>query len=97
LTLNPGCAILPRMNIEHALDWQDVSSKLRTEMSAAGYNPDLNKMLRNIESMVTELSKLEVYARRIGHSTHITKNKVEEINKAIKHLEQLTLMSKLMR
>jgi hypothetical protein len=85
------------MNIKHALDWQDIRSRLRTEMSAAGYNPDLNKMLKNIDSMVTELSKLEVHARRIGQATSLTKNKVEDINKAIKHLDQLTLMAKLMR
>jgi Fic family protein len=84
------------MKIEFAVDWQDVRSKLRTEITMSGYNPDLNKMLKNIDLMVTELSKLEVSARRIQSAT-FTKTKVDEINKAIDHLEKLALIAKLMR
>lgn len=84
------------MTITYAIDWQQIRSKLRVEFSTIGYNPDLNKMLKNIDLMVTELSKLEVLARR-NHSLLLTKEKVEEINKAIKHLEQFLLVAKLMK
>jgi hypothetical protein len=84
------------MKIEVALDWQEVRDTIRTEIHLAGYNPDLNKMLKNVDLMVTELSKLEVSARRIN-STTFTKTKVDEINKAIDHLEKLALIAKLMR
>ena len=84
------------MNITHAIDWQTIRSKLRIELSCIGYNPDLNKMLKNIDTMVTDLSKLEVSARR-NHSTLFTKEKVDEINQAIKHLEQFLLVAKLMK
>jgi hypothetical protein len=84
------------MKIEYALDWQDVSSKLLSEMQSAGYNPDLKKMYNNISSMVTELSKLEVLARR-SQKYSFTTEKVENINKAINHLEKLILIAKLMK
>jgi len=84
------------MTINHAIDWQEIRSNLRVELNSIGYNPDLQKMLKNIDSMVTELSKLEVAARR-NHSTIFTKEKVDQINKAIKHLQQFLLVAKLMK
>jgi hypothetical protein len=53
-------------------------------------------MLANITKMVSELSSLEVEARR-KKSTHMTREKVNNINKAINHLEKLILMATLMR
>jgi hypothetical protein len=59
------------MKIEKAIGWGKVSIQLQAQMNQAGYNPDLNKMLRNIDLMVTELSKLEVGFRRI-HKSNMT-------------------------
>jgi hypothetical protein len=84
------------MNIEKAIDWAKVSIQLQHQMNQAGYNPDLHKMLSNIDKMVTELSKLEVGFRRI-HKSNMTNDRVEEINKAINHLEKLVLMANLMK
>jgi hypothetical protein len=84
------------MKIEKATDWQDILTKLRSQMLSIGYNPDLNKMLNNISSMVNELSKLEVDARRT-RIEHYAKEKVNEINKSIDHLEKLLLIAQLMR
>jgi hypothetical protein len=84
------------MKIEKAIDWDKVSVQLHAQMSQAGYNPDLNRMLLNITKMVTELSKLEVGFRRI-HKSNMTDDKVNEINKAINHLEKLILMASLMK
>jgi hypothetical protein len=84
------------MKIEKAIGWGKVSIQLQAQMNQAGYNPDLNKMLRNIDLMVTELSKLEVGFRRI-HKSNMTDDKVNEINKAISHLEKLILMASLMK
>ena len=44
--------------------------------------------------MVTELSKLEVEARRLN-SPHKTAEKIAEINSAIDRLEKLLLVAKL--
>ena len=84
------------MKIERALDWNQVSDQLRIQMNSAGYNPDLNKMLKNIDTMVTELSKLEVLGRRTQKYSFLD-DKVLQINNAIDHLEKLILIAQLMR
>ena len=83
------------MKIETALDWDIVSKELTTQLTSLPYNPDLRKMLKNIEVMVGQLSKLEVEARRTRHTSYSDEQK-DKINKAIDHLEKLLLMAKLM-
>ena len=84
------------MKIERALDWNQVSIELSSQLSSIGYNPDLRKMFANINKMITELSKLEVTHRR-SQKYSLLDNKVDEINKAINHLEKLILIAQLMR
>jgi len=84
------------MKIERALDWNKVSSDLSSQMNGIGYNPDLHRMHKNIDKMVTELSKLEVAIRRTGKFSMLD-DKVAEINKSINHLEKLVLMANLMK
>lgn len=83
------------MEIKQATDWQTVSTKIRRELNDIKYNPDLYKMLKNIDAMVTEVSKLEVTYRRTTTRTALTE-KLADTNKAITHLEKLILMAKLM-
>jgi hypothetical protein len=83
------------MEIKNALDWSKLSIQLDAQLRALGHNPDLRKMLKNIDDMVTELSKMEVEARRI-HSITFTQPILNKINKAIDHLDKLLLMAKLM-
>jgi len=84
------------MKIERAIDWNKVSNNLSSQMNGIGYNPDLVRMHKNIDKMVTELSKLEVAIRRTGKFS-ILDDKVAEINKAINHFEKLLLMANLMK
>ena len=84
------------MKIERALDWNQVSIDLSSQMNGIGYNPDLVRMQLNIGKMVTELSKLEVAIRRTGKFSMLD-DKVAEINKAINHFEKLLLMANLMK
>jgi hypothetical protein len=84
------------MKIEQATDWQIIKTDLLTQMQIIGYNPDFSKMIKNIDAMVTELSKLEVEARRIRKSAMV-QGHMDSINKAIDHLEKLLLMAHLMR
>lgn len=83
------------MKIERALDWNQVSNDLRSQLSSVDYNPDLRRMFANIDKMVTELSKLEVNLRRSGKYSFLD-DKVLQINNAINHLEKLILIAKLM-
>ena len=84
------------MKIERAIDWNQVSIDLSSQMNGIGYNPDLVRMHRNLDKMVTELSKLEVNLRRTGKFEMLT-DRVTEINKAINHFEKLLLMANLMK
>lgn len=84
------------MKIERAIDWNQVSIDLASQMNGIGYNPDLVRMHLNIGKMVSELSKLEVTLRRTG-KFEMLDDRVAEINKAINHLEKLLLMANLMK
>lgn len=84
------------MRIETALDWGIVGVELTQQLNRLPYNPDLKKMIHNIDIMITELSKLEVEARRI-HKPEYTKEKVDSINKAIDQLEKWLLIAELMK
>jgi len=83
------------MQIQSSLDWNNVHSELRNQIGQLPYNPDLRKMLNNISNMVSELSSLEVETRRLNKPEY-SKEKVDEINKSIDHLEKLLLIAKLM-
>jgi hypothetical protein len=84
------------MRIETALDWDTVSITLKRDLGSIGYNPDLEKLFYNIGKMVTELSKLEVSFRRTQKSYFLQEH-VEKINVAIKQLENLILIARLMK
>jgi hypothetical protein len=83
------------MKIERALDWDRVSVDIISQLNSIPYNPDLKLMVKNINSMVSELSKLEVSIRRTQKFS-LLDDKVADINKAIDHLEKLILVAKLM-
>jgi hypothetical protein len=83
------------VKIETSLDWEKVQDSLNSQLESIGYNPDLRKMLKNIDVMVSQLSKLEVEARRTRHDSYSNEQK-NKVNKAIDHLEKLLLMAKLM-
>jgi hypothetical protein len=53
-------------------------------------------MHKNIDKMVSELSKLEVNLRRTGKYSMLD-DRVADINTAINHLEKLLLMANLMK
>lgn len=84
------------MKITVSTDWQDVHKRIRAELNSIGYNSDFDKMVRNIDTMVSDLSKIEVVARRT-RNTVLYSEKLESINTAIDRLMKLILMAKLMR
>lgn len=82
------------MVINTSLDWEKVSAELLLQLNSLRYNRDLNKLYKNIVIMVSELSKIEVDARRLN-ATYKTAEKIAEINSAIDRLEKLLLLAKL--
>ena len=96
LDIKCGLCYNTRMEIKNSTEWQEVLTALTIDLNQLGYNPDLNRMMRNIGTMVTDLSKAEVEARRIHNSKNLVAP-LEKINKSIKHLEQFLLMARLMK
>ena len=84
------------MQITSSLDWHNVHSALRTQIGRLPYNPDFTKMLNNISNMVSVLSSAEVETRRLNKPEY-NNVKIDAINAAINHLEQLILIAELMR
>lgn len=83
------------MNIQTALEGREVCDQLKKDLAKLRYNPDLVKMLRNIENMVTEVSKLEVLCRR-SHNRTILETPLLKLNQSIDHLQKLILVAQLM-
>jgi hypothetical protein len=83
------------MEIRTSLDWSVIYGRLKSSLLKLPYNPDLYKMLANIDNMVDALSKEEVLARRIN-KLYPTETLVGMINRAINHLEKLILVATLM-
>jgi hypothetical protein len=78
-----------------AIEARDIIIDLRIQLNRLPYNPDLRKLCNNIGEMNSQLSRLEVEARQT-RKTHKVDAHKEDMIKAIKHLEHLILMAKLM-
>ena len=78
-----------------AIEAREIISDLRIQLKRLPYNPDLMKLCNNIGEMNNTLSRLEVEMRQTRKSYKFDAHK-EDMIKAIKHLEHLILMAKLM-
>ena len=78
-----------------AIEVRDIIGDLRIQLKRLPYNPDLLKLCNNIGVMNSDLSRLEVEARQTHKIRKLDAHK-EDMIKAIKHLEHLILMAKLM-
>jgi hypothetical protein len=86
------------MEIKTALEWNDVSSKLRAQMHAAPAmcKKDLAKMIGQIENLVHQLGSEEVEMRRCKKTTtprHA--DLLERINKSITDFDQWLMLAHL--
>jgi hypothetical protein len=83
------------MKITTSLDWEATRSEIMSQIHRLDYNADLRKMVKSIDAMVDDLSKLEVEARRINKTTR-TQPQVDLINKSIETLDQFITMAALL-
>ena len=86
-------------DFNNAVEAKAIMYDINDQLGRLPYNPDLSRFCYNICDMVEELSKLEVYTRRTPPRSryHVQYKKLsEEIRNAIKHLEHLMLMLRLM-
>jgi flagellin-like hook-associated protein FlgL len=87
------------MKVTHSLDWDQVRNSLKDQLNQLSYNSDLRKMLKTIDTLVADLSKLEVEARQHGNRGSYQsrcESKVEEINNAINNLDKWITMAALL-
>ena len=84
------------MEIKTATDYEPIHDALKKELLFVGFNQDLAHLLANIHQMVGELSRKEVECRRLRNFKNV-QEPLEKINKAIKHLENRLLMTRLMK
>ena len=79
------------MEIKTLADWPEIERELHTQIRLVKYNSDLLKMKRNIDAMLTELSKAEVEARRLKNTKYL-QPRIKDINIAIDKLEKWILV-----
>ena len=81
---------------ETAIEASKIVDELRAQLHTINYNSDLRKYLRNIESLITELSKAEVLARRQGGPKY-TPTVHQKLVDSINYLEKMIILAKLMQ
>lgn len=77
-----------------AVEAQKLVDALFKRLKELHYNPDLKKMMKNLDHLVTELSKAEVVART-NRSPGIANRPKEELTKAIDYADKMLLLAKL--
>ena len=84
-----------------AVEASEIVRDLHSQHLRLPHNSDIYRLISNISTMVTNLSKMEVAARNVrnvrNHSAKLAvENCKQEIEQAIKHVQHLLLMAKLM-
>lgn len=81
-------------NFETAIEAQKIVRTLRDRLKSLKYNPDLKKMVDNLDCLVTELSKAEVVARN-NRTPGLIQKPREELTKAITYADNMILLAAL--
>lgn len=82
--------------VNNSLDWDTHRIILKNKILDLPYNPDLRKLLKNIDGMIDTLSRLEVEARRTKNLTRCGEQ-LQKINSAVDTLEKWIIMAELLR
>jgi hypothetical protein len=77
-----------------AIEWRRRLDNVLRELRNSQYNSDLYKLYSNIDSMITELSKMEVYDRQYKTKDRIIAQS-NKIKQSIDYLEKMILILKL--
>jgi ethanolamine utilization cobalamin adenosyltransferase len=75
-----------------AVEAQKLVDALSKRLKELNYNPDLKKMIKNLDHLVTELSKAEVVART-NRAPGIAQRPKEELAKAIDYADKMLLLA----
>jgi len=80
---------------EDSVEAKEIVYDLKSQLKTINFNPDLKKYVENLEIMISELSSLEVEARRTGNNKKVLEY-AKKVDEAISYLENLILIAKLM-
>lgn len=83
------------MKIKNSLGWDSVRYDLKLQIQQLPYDTSVRQMLKNIDRMVNELSKIEVEARRTKVSCYADA-KLAEVNEAIDSLGKIIMIGLLL-
>jgi hypothetical protein len=78
-----------------ALEAQKVIDGLRKQLKSLNYNPDLKKMITNLDVLVDDLSKAEVMARQVkaGRSATVENCRLR-LSQAIDYADKMLFLAK---
>ena len=80
--------------ITNSLEWDPKRDQLVAQIRALPYNPDLRRMVKNIDAMVDLLSKAEVQARAKHRPAT---QELQTVNQAIADLEKWIVTAALLQ
>ena len=72
-----------------------IADNLYTQLKQVRYNPDLHKMYKNIENMITEISKIEVTCRQRKNYSAM-EEPIKQFKESVDRLEKLIIVALLM-
>ena len=81
--------------VTSAIQGREKLDELRRVLRQLPYNPDLLRLLKNCESICTEVSKKEVLGRNSKTNSH-TEKPLKDLNESIDRLEKYILIARLM-
>ena len=79
------------MKIKNSLEWQTVRQEFKEQILKLPYDASIRQMLKNIDTMVTDLSRTEVEARRTKAS-YYRDEKLSKVNEAIESLDKIIII-----
>lgn len=83
------------VRFEDSVEAMEIVRDLHSQLKTINFNPDLKRYVENLEKMVSELSSLEVDARRTGNIRKVREYS-EKIEESITYFENMLLIAKLM-
>ena len=92
LTPNNIRDTIAAMKISNSLEWDSVRRGLKLQIQQLPYDVSIRQLLKNIDRMVDELSKIEVEARRTKVS-YYKDAQVSKVNEAIESLDKIIVVA----
>lgn len=80
--------------IKSSLEWNDLETNLIRKAAGLAYEQDIRRMIGNIRTEVTELSRIEVLGRR--GQKHLVEEKLTKVNNDIELVEEYLLVAALL-